>query len=60
MYSAEEFANLASWCRAVCDESAAGAGEQARAKMQDAFLASSRFELDFWEQAWRGGRRHEQ
>jgi thiaminase/transcriptional activator TenA len=59
MYSAEEFANLAGWCRGLCDESAAGAGERARAKMQDAFLASSRYELDFWEQAWRGGRRHE-
>src|SRR6516164_3833282 len=29
MYSAEEFANLAGWCRGLCDESAAGAGERA-------------------------------
>ncbi len=54
MYSGEDFANQARWCRQVCDEAAAGAAEEGRRRMQDAFLASSRYELDFWEQAWRG------
>jgi thiaminase (transcriptional activator TenA) len=54
MYSGEEFANLARWCREVCDEAAAGAAAESRKRMQEAFLASSRYELEFWEQAWRG------
>jgi thiaminase/transcriptional activator TenA len=53
MYSGEEFAKLARWCREVCDEAAAGAAEETRRRMQDAFLASSRNELEFWESAWR-------
>jgi thiaminase (transcriptional activator TenA) len=52
MYSGEEFAALASWCREVCDEAAAGVGEDGRKRMKEAFLASSRHELDFWERAW--------
>ena len=53
MYSGEEFATLARWFREVCDEVAAGGGEESRGRMQEAFLASSRYELDFWESAWR-------
>jgi thiaminase/transcriptional activator TenA len=53
MYSGEDFANLAGWCREVCDATAAGAAEPTRSTMRDAFLASSHYELDFWEQAWR-------
>jgi thiaminase (transcriptional activator TenA) len=53
MYAGEDFANLARWCRHVCDQAAAGAAQETRARMQDAFLASSQYELDFWEQAWR-------
>ena len=53
MYSGQEFAQLASWCREVCDEAADGAGEAGRKRMQDAFLSSSSHELEFWEQAWR-------
>jgi thiaminase/transcriptional activator TenA len=53
MYSGEDFANLAAWCREVCDETAAGAAESIRSTMRDAFVASSQYELDFWEQAWR-------
>jgi thiaminase/transcriptional activator TenA len=53
MYSGEEFANLARWCREVCDEAAAGAGEDGKRRMREAFVASSRYELDFWESAWR-------
>jgi thiaminase/transcriptional activator TenA len=53
MYSSEEFARLAQWCRELCDEIADGAGTQTRGRMQEAFVASSRHELDFWEAAWR-------
>lgn len=53
MYSGEEFARLAGWCREVCDDAAAGVAEDGRQRMREAFLASSRHELDFWEQAWR-------
>jgi thiaminase/transcriptional activator TenA len=53
MYSGDEFAKLAGWCREVCDEAASGAGEEARRRMREAFVASSRYELDFWEAAWR-------
>jgi thiaminase/transcriptional activator TenA len=53
MYSGEDFAELARWCRELCDELADGAGETTRGRMREAFLASSRHELDFWEQAWR-------
>ena len=53
MYSGKDFAELARWCRELCDELADGAGETTRGRMREAFLASSRHELDFWEQAWR-------
>ncbi len=53
MYSGEEFARRARWCCELCDEAAAGAGEETRGRMQDAFIVSSRYELDFWEAAWR-------
>ena len=53
MYSGPEFAQLAGWCREVCDEVADGAGEDGGTRMREAFLASSRHELAFFEQAWR-------
>jgi len=52
MYADDEFARLAGWCREVCDETAAGAGDQTRERMRDAFLASSKYELEFWDAAW--------
>jgi thiaminase (transcriptional activator TenA) len=51
-YAGNDFTQLASWCRAVCDESAAGTGEEGRSRMREAFLESSRHELDFWDAAW--------
>lgn len=56
MYSDAEFAKLAGWCREVCDEAAAGAGRETKERMQAAFLASSRYELAFWDAAWASGR----
>jgi len=55
MYAGEEFAKLARWCREVCDGSAAGGAEEGSRRMQEAFVASRRYELDLWQQAWRLG-----
>ena len=51
-YASSEFAELAGWCRRLVDRAAAGAGEEVRARMREAFLVSSRYELDFWEMSW--------
>lgn len=48
-YASPEFGTLAAWCRELVDRLAAGAGPEARARMRDAFLASSRHELAFWD-----------
>src|SRR5439155_5869476 len=53
MYASDEFAQLAEWCRDVTDEVAADAGTGVRERMREAFLTSSRYELAFWEMAWR-------
>ncbi len=53
MYSSEEFAELAVWCRALVDRVAAGLPEETLRRMEDAFLTSSRYEYMFWEMAWR-------
>jgi thiaminase/transcriptional activator TenA len=53
MYSSEEFAELAEWCRGLVDQVAAGLPEEMLRRMEDAFLTSSRYELLFWEMAWR-------
>jgi thiaminase/transcriptional activator TenA len=49
-YADPEFARLAEWCRAICDEVACVAD---RERMREAFLASSRHELAFWDASWR-------
>lgn len=48
-YASPEFAELAAWCRALVDDLAAGTGPATRARMREAFLASSRHELAFWD-----------
>jgi thiaminase/transcriptional activator TenA len=53
MYSSAEFAELASWCRGLVDQVAAGLPEEALRRMEHAFLTSSRYEYLFWEMAWR-------
>jgi thiaminase (transcriptional activator TenA) len=52
MYAGPEFAEQASWCRAVTDELAQGLDDSGRARMLEAFLQSSRHELAFWDMAW--------
>ena len=53
MYASDEFATLAEWCRGACDEVAEGLAVSGQDRMRDAFLTSSRHELEFWEAAWR-------
>lgn len=53
MYASPDFAELADWCRDVVDRVASGLPEDALRRMEDAFLTSSRYELLFWEMAWR-------
>ncbi len=52
-YASPEFAELAGWCRDLTDRLAEDVGPAARARMEAAFVVSSRYELDFWEMAWR-------
>jgi len=52
-YADPEFQALADWCRALAADLGAGLDEAGRARMQRAFVASSRHELAFWEACWR-------
>ena len=56
MYASPEFAELADWCRALVDRLGAGLPGEGQARLQRAFLTSSRYELAFWEMAWTGER----
>lgn len=50
LYSDPKFGELAAWCRRLTDE-ASRSGDHAR--MRDAFLTSSQYELAFWDASWR-------
>jgi thiaminase/transcriptional activator TenA len=54
MYASEEFAELGAWCRDLVDRTARDLSGEARARMEQAFVLSSRYELAFWEMAWSG------
>lgn len=51
-YSSREYLSLARWAKGLLDRLGSGAGNVERAKMEEAFLTSSRYELAFWEMAW--------
>jgi thiaminase (transcriptional activator TenA) len=51
-YAADEFAQLAAWCRALVDRLGAQASEEAYRRMERAFVTCSRHELAFWEMGW--------
>lgn len=53
-YADPEFAKLADWCRALVDRLAETAPPQTRERMTRSFVASSRYELLFWDAAWSG------
>lgn len=54
MYASDEFARLAEWCRELCDRVGGELppGGRGRARMAEAFLTSTRYELAFWQMAW--------
>ena len=52
-YADADFAELAAWCRDLVDGLAASASRATLASMEAAFITSSRYELAFWEMAWR-------
>jgi thiaminase/transcriptional activator TenA len=56
MYASPEFGGLADWCRALVDRLGAMLPNEGRARLERAFITSSRYELAFWEMAWTGER----
>ncbi len=53
LYGSPEFANVAKWMRRVVNKCAQSAGKAEKARMEEAFLISSRYEWMFWDMAWR-------
>ena len=53
LYGSPEFAKIAGWMRTVVNRCAKNAGKAEKARMEEAFLISSRYEWMFWEMAWR-------
>lgn len=51
-YAAPEFAELAGWCRHLVDRLGEDGAPATRVRMREAFMVSSRYELDFWDMAW--------
>ncbi len=52
-YADPGFADLAAWCRELLDMACDGLPAAALARVETAFLTSARYELAFWEMAWR-------
>ncbi|MBI4198568.1 MAG: thiaminase II [Chloroflexi bacterium] len=52
MYAAPEFKALAAWLRGLVDRLAESAGPEERSRMEQAYVACSRYEYAFWEMAW--------
>jgi thiaminase/transcriptional activator TenA len=52
-YSSQEYGALAHWVRELLDEQGESASKEERARMETAFITSSRYEYTFWEMAWR-------
>lgn len=48
-YADPEFGRLAEWCRELVDRLAEEAGPAVRARMGEAFMVSSQYELAFWD-----------
>ncbi len=53
MYSSPEFQALAQWLRGLVDRLAETAGAEDRARMEAAYVTSTRYEHAFWDMAWR-------
>ncbi len=53
LYGSPEFANVAKWMRTVVNRCSKDAGKAEKARMEEVFLISSRYEWMFWDMAWR-------
>lgn len=53
-YAADDFAELATWCRQLTAQLGDGADGPTRERMTRAFLGASRHELAFWQACWDG------
>ena len=51
-YASPEFQALADWCRRLVDRIGGEAAMPVKKRMEAAFLASSEYELAFWQMAW--------
>lgn len=56
MYSSREFGELAGWCQELLDSSVIATSPGQMRRVERAFLTSSRWELAFWDMAWRDER----
>lgn len=52
-YGGEDFAKAVELAENIADELAAGASEESRAKMTEAYLMASKMEWMFWDSAYR-------
>jgi thiaminase/transcriptional activator TenA len=52
-YASAEFAEQARWCRDLVDDTTTDLTPAEMRRVEAAFLTSSRYELAFWEMAWR-------
>lgn len=52
IYAAPGFAELAEWCRALVDQLGDEAGPSVRARMREAFIVCTQYELAFLDMAW--------
>ena len=57
-YASDEFAEAGAWLRSELDRVASPGGgevsEEKRARLQEIFVLSSRYELRFWDMCWEG------
>jgi thiaminase (transcriptional activator TenA) len=53
-YASEEFAEATAWLRAELDRLVADTGAEKRARLEETFLLSTRYEWMFWEMCWNG------
>jgi thiaminase/transcriptional activator TenA len=53
-YASDEFQEASRWLQAEMDRLARGATSEKRARLEELFVLSSRYEWQFWEMCWHG------
>ena len=53
-YASDEFAEAGAWLRSELDRVASDVSDEKRARLQEIFVLSSRYELRFWDMCWEG------